>query len=152
MCAWLWSGLPFSVQQAHGASPAFFGWTFDWHRMHPSLVPLAIQCMFVLSPPWSSRIPRYVVTSTKLHFPYHVFPFLSFNFGFGLPSQTTPPLLHMFHQFVGYAQSSTNPFQRVGDSSHSSKIIHPRYRGWSGSNTKKPPYEVEGRFIWMWRH
>ena len=40
----------------------------------------------------------------------------------------------------------------VGDSSHSSKIIHPRYRGWSGSNKKKPPYGVEGRFIRMWRH
>ena len=79
----------------YGASPAFFGWTCDWHRMHPSLVPLAIQCMFVLSPPWSSRIPRYVVTSTKLHFPSHDFPFLSFNFGFGLPSQTTPPPSHV---------------------------------------------------------
>ena len=27
----------------------------------------------------------------------------------------------------------------AGDSWHSLKIIHPRYRGWSGSNKKKPP-------------
>jgi hypothetical protein len=27
----------------------------------------------------------------------------------------------------------------AGDSWHSSKIIHPRYRGWSGSNKKSPP-------------
>ena len=40
----------------------------------------------------------------------------------------------------------------AGDSWHSSKIIHPRYRGWSGSNKKKPPYGVEGRFIRMWCH
>ena len=45
--------------------------------------------------------------------------------------------------------------RRDGDSWHSLRIIHPRYRGWSGSNKKSPPmgpYGVEGRFIWMWRH
>ena len=31
----------------------------------------------------------------------------------------------------------------VGDSWHSLKIIHPRYRGWSGSNKKKAP-------LWGW--
>ena len=31
------------------------------------------------------------------------------------------------------------------------RIIHPRYRGWSGSN-KIPPYGLEGRLIQMWRH
>ena len=46
-------------------------------------------------------------------------------------------------QYVSYKEEITNFGYHLsvwaGDSWHSSKIIHPRYRGWSSSNKKSPP-------------
>ena len=55
------------------------------------------------------------------------------------------------YEAIGTRRLSRLPSNPAGDSWHSSKIIHPRYCGWSGSN-KKAPYGVEGRFIRMWCH
>ena len=48
--------------------------------------------------------------------------------------------LHLrYTVFSHYLDTSRVWVFGAGDSWHSLKIIHPRYRGWSGSNKKRPP-------------
>ena len=42
-------------------------------------------------------------------------------------------------QFMHIPPGKSCWYRRAGDSWYSSKIIHPRYRGWSGSNKERPP-------------